>query len=91
MLKQSIESDSTRAAQTERLKASFDSKKTFYLDLNCGDPKALKNLLTDFNKNKNISAIINGNGEVTEDIDEIIDSFREYYSNLYEKEAQKPD
>ena len=91
LLKQSIESDNPRTAQTERLKASFDSIKTFYLDLNCGDPKALKNLLTDFNKNKNISAIMNGNGEVTQDIDEIIDLFREYYSNLYEKEAQKPD
>ena len=91
LLKQSIESDNTRTAQTERLKSSFHSIKNFYLDLNCGDPKALKNLLKDFNKNKSISAIINSNGEVTEDIDEIIDSFTEYYSNLYGKEAQKSD
>ena len=54
-------------------------------------PKALKNLLIEFNKNKNIAAIINGNGEVTDGIDEIIDSFTEYYSNLFGKEAQKPD
>ena len=82
LLKQNIESDNTRTAQTERLKASFHSIKNFYLDLNCGDPKALKNLLTDVNKNKNISAIINGNGGVTEEIDEILDSFTKYYSNL---------
>ena len=65
--------------------------KNFYLGLNCGDPKALKNLLTDFNKNKNIAAIINGNSDVTEDFDKKIDSFTEYYVNLYGKEAQKLD
>ena len=73
------------------MKASFHSIKNFYLDLNCGDPKALKNILTDFKKNKNISAIINSNGEVIEDIDEILDSFTKYYSDLYGNAAQNPD
>ena len=91
LLKQSIESGNTRTAQTERLKASFHSIKNFCQDLNCGDPKALKNLLKDFNKNKSVTAIRNGTGETTEDIDEIVDSFTEYYSNLYGKAAQKPD
>ena len=47
--------------------------------------------MKDFNKNKKIAAIINGNGDVTEDIDEKSDSFTEYYGNLYVKEAPKPD
>ena len=52
--------------------------------------KLSKIFLTDFNKNNNISAIINGNGKVTEDIDEILDSFAKINSKLYGKEAQKP-
>ena len=50
--------------------------------------KLPKIFLTDLNKS--IFAIINGNGKVTEDIDEILDSFAKTNINLNGKEAQKP-
>ena len=44
--------------------------------------KLSKKILINFNRNKKVFAIINFNGEVTDGIDKILDSFTQYYGNL---------
>ena len=69
------------------LRTKFKSIRGFYLDLNHGDSGALKSLLSYFKVNKSIKQIKLKSGEISNDIDEILNEFSSFYSNIYYKKT----
>ena len=69
------------------LRTKFKSIRGFYLDLNHGDSGALKSLLSYFKVNKSIKQIKLKSGEISNDIDEIMNEFSSFYSNIYFKKT----
>ena len=65
------------------LRTKFKSIRGFYLDLNHGDSGALKSLLSYFKVNKSIKQIKLKSGEISYDIDEILNEFSSFYLLLF--------
>lgn len=69
----------------KRIKQKLKLVKNFYVDCNSGDSKSVKRLLEQMQTKNTISKLQNSNGIETENIDEILQEFYEFYQTLYKK------
>lgn len=67
----------------EELQRKVKNLKNFYLDLNEGDSATLKKWINRKNPANEISTVKLQTGETTENTTKIIDSFAEYFENIY--------
>lgn len=83
------DSESLSQSRENSLRTKFKSIRGFYLDLNHGDSGALKSLLSQLKNQKSIKELKLKNGQTSSEIDEILEEFSDFYSDLYTK-TDKP-